>query len=265
MQVGLETSYGESILADNNSVQNQTARMGEGKPACGKCRSTGRRCDGYGILKNAGNAKNGVTFSSAFTLANLFLNFPGTRQEHRYPAFFIGRTAPALSGTFESRFWKAFLPQVGTSEPTIQHAMMAVAALHERFEMSGDVILDPKTMCRRFAIQQYNKAISCSTKRLSKGPQSEEVTLMCCVLFISLEYLRGNVISSVNFLRSGKGILVTWKDLKQYHIDEAQGLGSHPTSSQLISRRYLHESPCYLCYAAMIPPRTSQPLQRLKP
>jgi hypothetical protein len=60
---------------------------------------------------------------------------------------------------------------------------------------------------RSFALQQYNKAISCLSRCLSQGPQSEEITLMCCVLFICLEFLRGNIDTAISHLLSGLGIM----------------------------------------------------------
>lgn len=64
---------------------------------------------------------------------------------------------------------------------------------------------------RSFALQQYNKAISCLHKRLSEGPQSEQITLMCCVLFICLEFLRGNIDGAISHLHSGVEIMAVWQ------------------------------------------------------
>jgi hypothetical protein len=79
--------------------------------------------------------------------------------------FFQNHPAPILSGYFDSYFWNGLLLQVGHSEPTIQHAMMAVASIHEQVETAGRQMFIPGQRkhgmdCGRyFALQQYNKAI----------------------------------------------------------------------------------------------------------
>lgn len=140
------------------------------------------------------------------------MNYPGTPLEHRYLVFFQRQTAPILSGHFDSYFWNGLLLQVGHSEPTIQHAMMAVASIHEQVEAAGRELFSPgMDYGRYFALQQYNKAISCLNRRLSEGSQSEEITLMCCVLFICLEFLRGNIDTAISHLHGGLGIMAAWR------------------------------------------------------
>lgn len=168
---------------------------------------------------------------------NRLLNYPGTPLEHRYLVFFQRQTAPILSGYFDSYFWNGLLLQVGHSEPTIQHAMMAVASIHEQVEHAGNEPFSPRQWdngmeCGRyFALQQYNKAISCLNQRLSEGPQSEEITLMCCVLFICLEFLRGNIDTAISHLHSGLEILAVWQARnRKLLLDEALPITSEPQS-----------------------------------
>ena len=95
--------------------------------------------------------------------------------------------------------------------------MMAVASIHEQAEAAGRDQFSPVQRNqgmdhgRYFALQQYSKAISCLNKRLSEGPQSEEIILMCCVLFICLEFLRGNIDTAISHLHSGIEIMAAWK------------------------------------------------------
>lgn len=68
--------------------------------------------------------------SNPSALWNPLLNYAGRPLEHRYLVFFQLQTAPILSGYFDSYLWNGLLLQVGHSEPTIQHAMQAVASIH---------------------------------------------------------------------------------------------------------------------------------------
>ncbi|KIM98245.1 hypothetical protein OIDMADRAFT_128522, partial [Oidiodendron maius Zn] len=94
----------------------------ESKPSCKKCSNTGRKCDGYNYPSTTDPQKP--------FLQSLSLHSSLTQPERRFLNFFYHHTAPILSGCFDSEFWVKLLPQVGHSEPTIQHAMIAVAAGH---------------------------------------------------------------------------------------------------------------------------------------
>lgn len=115
--------------------------------------------------------------------------------------------------------------------------MMAVASIHEQIEIAGNEPFSPGQRDhgmgygRYFALQQYNKAISCLNKRLSNGPQSEEITLMCCVLFICLEFLRGNIDTAISHLHSGLEILAAWRARSRKPLlNEALPITSEPHS-----------------------------------
>lgn len=66
---------------------------------------------------------------------------------------------------------------------------------------------------------------------MSEGPQFEEITLMCCVRFICLEFLRGNIDTPISHLLSGLDIMAVWRarNCKLLH-DEALSITSEPHS-----------------------------------
>ena len=57
-----------------------------------------------------------------------------------------------------------------------------------------------------FALSQYNKAIKRVQDRIGSG-QSERIILLTCVLFICVEFIRGNPESALDHLQSGMRIL----------------------------------------------------------
>lgn len=160
-----------------------------------------------------------------------FLNFPGTKQEHQFLDFFRNRTTPLLSGCFDWEFWGQLLPQVGHSEPTIQHAMIAVAVVHARLEGIDELLHgeDKREESRCFELQQYNKAIHHLRQHLSANGVTIEVTLMCCVLLVCLEFLRSNMKQAILHLRGGLNIL------NAYHTSAKHAL-LEPSSLRVSSR-----------------------------
>jgi hypothetical protein len=127
--------------------------------------------------------------------------FPGRRQEKRFFTFFSQHLAPSLGGYFDTEFWSIQLPRVAHSEPAVYHAIIAIAVLNQdhinvlRSEQEVPFLL------------HYNKAIHFVKTRLQEGGNSQHVILLTCLLFICLEFKRGNTDVALNHLQSGLGIL----------------------------------------------------------
>lgn len=180
----------------------------EGKPSCKKCSSTGRTCDGYDAPK----------LKTVSIFPNPTRNH-GTTEEHIFLSFFQKRTAPALSSYFEEDFWGHIVLQIGYDEPAIRHAMVAVGTLHQKRELAisppnlrgGADHNDP------FALKQYSQAMNCLGVRMSEHKHSLDVALISCLLFVCLEFLRGDWESANAHLQSGLAILGTWP-----HTDHSQ-------------------------------------------
>ncbi|KAK3385891.1 hypothetical protein B0H63DRAFT_393780 [Podospora didyma] len=199
----------------------------EDRPACRRCMSTGRVCDGYGIWGGGGNAYGSVERAASSTVhasrqdPSLAKNWtpavvPGmTNQEKAALDFFRARTAPKLPGVFNSDFWDTLVFQVGFTEPAVLHAIIALAATHRR-EIGGSWLASSVRNCddtipdanERLAMQQYNKAIAslrCHFKK--KDRQSVRIALISCMVFISIELLRGDFKTGLVHLQSGLKLL----------------------------------------------------------
>jgi hypothetical protein len=79
--------------------------------------------------------------------------------------------------------------------------------LHAQYESFNEPRQKAGSIRNQFALQQYNRAILSLKQRLSEGQESIEVALMCCVLFICLECLRGNREWVLSHLQNGLNIL----------------------------------------------------------
>ena len=75
-------------------------------------------------------------------------------------------------------------------QPAIKHAVVALAALHERFERNDSSILSSNCDIAQggFALQQYNSAIAELTKPFAVGKELPfDICLVACVLFVCFE------------------------------------------------------------------------------
>ena len=168
----------------------------EEKPACNKCKSTGRPCDGYLPVKKNRKRSSPSASSSGHSSVTVQWSpssgFTGDEAERRSFYFFRARTAPQLAGYFTSDFWDCLVPLSTHHQPAIKHAVIALGSLHERFEnydisMRG---LDLDNSQGGFALKQYNRAIGHLIKSVTTGGQEAlDTSLVACILFACLEVL----------------------------------------------------------------------------
>ena len=166
----------------------------EEKLNCTRCTSSGRKCDGYAIVKGSQDCGNFSSPSSYYLgiarTSNPIFEFSGNDTERRCFHFFRIRTVPQLSGYFTSDFWDRSVPLSTYNEPAIRHAVIALASLHERYENGDASILSSNEDVSEggFALQQYNQAIRHLIKPvISRGKQAVDVSLLACILFACFE------------------------------------------------------------------------------
>lgn len=196
----------------------------EAKPECNRCTSTGRKCDGYEIPPRRNRALAVQTASSPQPCLEVAR---GTQDELRALEFFHVRTAPGLSSYFDADFWTRLVFQISSAEPSIRHAMVAVGALHlQREKGTVTLSMDEKALqhdplatsmpVRKltqvhenpFALVQYNKAIAHLAKRLQDPTAATEITLLACILFVCIEFLRGEAELAINHFKGGMSIAI---------------------------------------------------------
>lgn len=71
--------------------------------------------------------------SNIFIVQRPLAQFRGTKLEHRQLAFFISQAAAPLGGHFDAEFWGVVVPQMACVEPSVQHAVIALASYHENW------------------------------------------------------------------------------------------------------------------------------------
>jgi hypothetical protein len=187
------------------SAEIRRVKCGEERPACRRCTSTGRKCDGYS--QDLG-PKADETQAIAI-IERLSIHTPGSAREKRAFQYFTTQTAAELTGYYETtNFWQQLILQASSVDSSLRHAVIAIGSLHEEFagkrlsyysEDNGKGI--------HFAVNQYTKAIGHLRRSLSSGKQAPLTALMSCILFVCFDSLRGHFDSAIVHLQSGLKIL----------------------------------------------------------
>lgn len=152
----------------------------------------------------------------------------------------MNKTVPGVLTYFDSGLWSNVIPQCGHADSAIRHALAALAAEHERSELaflryrktsSPDRDAHEDAM-RNFSLQQYNKAIMRLSLRMeSDGQQTVKTTLICCLLFMCIESMKGNDRMMTGHIRNGLKIYHDWLDKSSISKDRIKGL-TDPTSPE---------------------------------
>ncbi|KAL8869104.1 MAG: hypothetical protein Q9174_004521, partial [Haloplaca sp. 1 TL-2023] len=153
--------------------------------------------------------------------------------EKRSFDFFTANTARDLAGYFPSEFLEKLVPLATFHQPSLKHAAIALASLHERFQEGDQSILrsNADIVEGGFALQQYNLAI----QHLIKGAKAPtlDTSLVACVLFACFESLRGHHGSALSHIRSGVRILT------QLYEQQGDSSNGHSISALCVSRESL--------------------------
>ncbi|KAH8879440.1 hypothetical protein GQ53DRAFT_738684 [Thozetella sp. PMI_491] len=170
----------------------------ETKPACVKCTSTGRTCDGY-------PSRTPASYSwSELLSATAVIPSPSTgrtSREGRALDFFRHVVAPSLSGYVDRDFWTRLVPEALQEEPAIRHAVVAISSIYEVLGNQRLALLDSAD--GRFALGHYNRALSL----LTSAESDSRGMLFLCILFVCIESLQNNVQGVAEHCRHGVKIL----------------------------------------------------------
>ncbi|EAW14868.1 Zn(II)2Cys6 transcription factor [Aspergillus clavatus NRRL 1] len=203
--------------------------------ACRNCISTGRQCDGYDAHrlppKAKGLPKNGLDLPACPGWPEDGFGRAMTSDEKRCFSHFQFRTIPTLLEFFDSALWQKLVLQLSRSEPPVYHAIVALSALHQVSEANGMPLATPATCAEgnvwhQFAEDQLRRSIKLLNQRsTSQDPHLRQVILVCCLLFVLADLLRGLYESAFTHLRGGLRVL---KELQM----TGRGLDSSSSASR---------------------------------
>ena len=175
--------------------------------------TTGRKCDGYSsfhaIETTELSGPQGKDIDLEITIPGLISSRPfEALQETRSLDYFYQKTLPSLFGFIETDLWMRLVPQLSEQEPAIKAAVSALGSFHELCGKHGfDKVFMGKTGDDIVALKQYTKAINQLRARMSEGRVSRTVALVTCLLFLCLEFMRGDRDAAMMHLKGGMSIL----------------------------------------------------------
>ncbi|UNI15930.1 hypothetical protein JDV02_002414 [Purpureocillium takamizusanense] len=179
----------------------------EGRPTCLVCQKAGKLCRGYAPPPIGYYSWEELLLLSKPVQTGLS-NFPGvTALELRNIAFFQRVVAPSVCGPVTHSLWTRAISQVLHVEPAARHAVVALGSLYENSErvLRSDPMATGPLDAHRHAITHYNIAIRhLTTPRVYLA---NDTILLVCVLFIAIEFLRGNVEAAATHIRNGISLL----------------------------------------------------------
>lgn len=133
-----------------------------------------------------------------------------TSDEQRCFSHFQYRVLPALGDFFDSVLWRKLVLQMGSKERAVFHAAVALSAIYQDIEVSG-APLPGQDLCNDwhyFAMDQAGRSLAnLNSRSVSHDPHRQEVVLVCCLLFLLMELLRGRYDEAFQHLHAGLQIL----------------------------------------------------------
>lgn len=199
----------------------------EQKPECGRCRSTGRKCDGY---VDSPSPKANVKKDSSSLIASQPSQFLGINPDNRRAFdFFLSRAGPRLSGPLDKEFWCGHVLQLAQAEPSIVESILAISTLYEHPQFMNSFrgddsavgkrphgnILSPPDEYHVDALRHYSKAMRGLQQRIEDGTVTPLLALLSCVLFLCTELMRDDI--GAAFLLYARGAAL----LRQFASDVA--------------------------------------------
>ncbi|KIW30542.1 uncharacterized protein PV07_06280 [Cladophialophora immunda] len=189
----------------------------ENRPACRRCVSTGRVCDGYGVLGSEVNfyihplRAPGSIGSVGYLQRPRVYPFTGTTEEWQYLEWFKYRTSKKIPGASILALWDPLLYSACWSEPAVLHAVLSLSSVHRREVYESDYgrrVCDTPDKQERFTLQHYTRAIRHLQPPFAiRDKASARTALMTCFVFVCLELLCGHLATGQAHLENGLRLL----------------------------------------------------------
>ena len=142
--------------------------------------------------------------------------FESQKEAHAFDFYLKGASA-ALSGDLDTELWRRIVVQLSIREPAVKYAALAISSLHRRVDMThresrqrrNNLDVDGK-----FALTQYGKAMQ-ALRVWKPAPGDNDratVPLILCLLFVTIEFLRGDQEISQLHICQGRKLLAELRE-----------------------------------------------------
>lgn len=203
------------------SYRYRRVKCDEAKPACHRCLSTGRKCDGYPTepvnarLGAHANTQERLQRQPDVPYAPPDVHY--TRQGIELFHFFRVNVAPQFAGCFDQNFWIVSIMRATNVQPAVWHACNAIAAIYKEYKLIADKGHMSKTGRRQpttiVALQQYNHSVQHLVRIAQQQKLSlidKEVLLVTNMLFTIICKLRADLKEAFIHLFNGLNLLDQW-------------------------------------------------------
>ncbi|EXJ76016.1 uncharacterized protein A1O5_00524 [Cladophialophora psammophila CBS 110553] len=231
--------YAPKVKSGCRTCKLRHLKCDESRPGCHNCSTAGIVCEGYGIWGGGTKAtederrrqpmpppkrcKLPTLPAATQSLSRHNTSTPFHNLSHAERScfdYFVNETVVKIPGVFFSHFWADLVLQASCSELPILHAAVALASAHRSAQLNlyGSAVLSSLSCCdangnldthEAFALQQYNKSIAyLRACQFEEDNEAElRTALVACVLYISLELLRGDYTTAMIHARHGLNLL----------------------------------------------------------
>lgn len=106
--------------------------------------------------------------------------------------------------------WDELVLPLSNEDRAVGHALLAVSVLHEDSEIRGTPLSRENLSLQRhrFALIQYARSMALlNQRRNSQDPQLREIILVCCLLFITCDLMRGQYDVALLHIKQGIAII----------------------------------------------------------
>lgn len=216
------------ILRALTSSRIRRVKCDEGKPSCTRCVGTGRTCDGYVPPVQRRSPKR---WSASPSPKSLLPRQCGSFKEQRAFNYFTTCTSCRLSGSFSSDFWERHVPQICLAEPSLLHAAIAMASIHEAFavpDSAGDGGYRNSNYI--FGLSQYSIAVRELNHCITATPNRLDIILTTCALLVCFDSVRSQHHSALTHLTAAVKII----ELQKRHKAKDPITCRHPFGSGII-------------------------------
>jgi len=112
-----------------------------------------------------------------------------------YLEFYYHCAVQNISNRFDNGFWVRTALQMAQSEPSIRHGLIALGYLNKTKPASLRSLQQQTNESERVFHLHYSKAITHMVERMAQPSYAIELGLATCLVFICIEFLRGNALT----------------------------------------------------------------------
>lgn len=182
-----------------------------------RCTSTGRKCDGYPKAVQFIHMQVPSPSRLSEKPTRALSQLPALGDSAKYLEFYHYCAVPLLSSRFDQDFWSKISLQLSYSEPAVRQAVIALGYLNKT--ESGSI----KHARLRYQVEHgnkvflhhYNQAVRKLVERMAEPSYVPEIGLVTCLLFICIEFLRGNYCTAFTHMTNGLRLIREWKEQRR--------------------------------------------------